>query len=264
MRTPLPGRPRRPGPDPPPGPRLRLTPAARLLRRRVLAALVVLTVVGGGGTWLVYGSPLFEVRSVQVSGVRVLTADQVRQAAGVGTGGSIADVDTSAVARRLRGALPRIGRVGVERSWPHTVRLKVTERTTAAVVRHGSGFTEVDRDGVRFAEVKSAPSGVPLVSVVRTPLPGQSPGDPSSDPKGLLRAAVDVASELPNAVRARTGSVEVHSYDDIRLELSGGRTVVWGSAELGSRKGKVLTELLKAVPHAERYDVSAPSAPATS
>jgi cell division protein FtsQ len=240
-------------------------PAAQRRRRRVLVLLIVFTVVVGGGTWLVYGSPMLTLRSVDVRGTRVLTPERVRAAAGVHPGGSLADVDTSAVERRLRRALPRIARVRAERSWPHTLRLSVTERTTVAVTPRGpapgAGFTEVDQEGVRFAHVRGKPAGVPLVRVVRTPLKGQTGA--MFDTRRLLRAAVEAARELPPEVRARTDSIEVHSYDDIRLELSGGRTAEWGSAELGARKGQVLVALLKAVPHADRYDVSAPSAPAT-
>ncbi|GGO81781.1 cell division protein FtsQ/DivIB [Wenjunlia tyrosinilytica] len=242
--------------------RPRLT-AAIARRRRLLAVLVPLTVLVGGGTWAVYGTSLLEVRDVAVSGTRVLDPAEVRGAAAVPLGGPLADVDTSAVERRLRERLPRIESVEADRSWPHTLRLVVTERRPVAVVRHGSGYSEVDRTGVRFAHVSRAPKGAPLVEL-KLDEPG-SPPSPSLRHFGtqrLLRAAVVVASAMPEAVRGQATSLEVRSYDDIRLTLTGERTVVWGSAELGSEKGKVLTSLLKAVPGARHYDVSAPSAPA--
>jgi cell division protein FtsQ len=121
---------------------------------------------------------------------------------------------------------------------------------------------EVDRAGVRFAAVPSPPKGAPLVKVVKAAQPNP-PGAVAFSTTRLLRAAVEVATHLPEPVRTRAAAVEVRTYDDIRLELSGGRTVVWGSAEQLTQKGKVLTALLKAVPHAHRYDVSSPSTPAT-
>ena len=46
------------------------------------------------------------------------------------------------------------------------------------------------------------------------------------------------------------------------LELSRGRTVVWGSGEKGAAKARALTALMKAAPKARHFDVSAPTAPA--
>lgn len=56
----------------------------------------------------------------------------------------------------------------------------------------------------------------------------------------------------------------MRSFDSISLELSGNRTVVWGSGEKGDTKAKALTALLKAAPKARHFDVSVPTAPAVS
>jgi cell division protein FtsQ len=58
--------------------------------------------------------------------------------------------------------------------------------------------------------------------------------------------------------------VRVRSYDSITLELTGGRTVLWGSGEQEAAKAKSLTALMKAAEDAEHFDVSVPSAPASS
>ncbi|MFC7467616.1 hypothetical protein ACFQVA_08580 [Actinomadura keratinilytica] len=56
----------------------------------------------------------------------------------------------------------------------------------------------------------------------------------------------------------------MRSFDAISLELSGNRTVVWGSGEKGDTKAKALAALLKAEPKARHFDVSVPTAPAAS
>jgi cell division protein FtsQ len=80
----------------------------------------------------------------------------------------------------------------------------------------------------------------------------------------LVREAVRVAGGLPSGVARDTQVVRVTSYDSISLELTRGRTVIWGSGEDGPVKAKVLTALMKAAPKAGHFDVSAPTAPAVS
>ncbi|MFF7157081.1 FtsQ-type POTRA domain-containing protein [Streptomyces sp. NPDC008139] len=229
-------------------------------RRTAIITLVVLTVLVAGGTWAVYGSSWFRATRVTVTGNDVLTPQQIERAAGVPLGGALVSVDTGAVRRRLLAALPRIGHVDVERSWPHTVRVKVTERTASAVLKSGDKFTEVDPGGVRFATVDTAPRGVPLVQLT----PDQSPSLRHFGTKSLLRAAIAVAADLPESLHGQATAIRVRSYDNITVELSRGRSVMWGSAEQGARKAAVLNALLKVQPHASHYDVSAPSAPAAS
>lgn len=233
--------------------------------RRLLAVLVVLAVLGGGGAWIVYGTGLLEVRAVSVAGTEVLTRDQVREAAAVPMRRPLAAVDTSAVERRLLAGLPRIDRVKVERFWPHTLRLVVTERRPVAVLRRAGGYTEVDKGGVRFADVAEAPSGVPVVELkVKPSGSGQAAGRGYFGTERLLRSAVEVAAALPAPVRRVTEAIEVRSFDGIRLRLSGGRAVVWGSSQEGARKAAALTAVMRADRGAKRYDVSAPSSPASA
>jgi cell division protein FtsQ len=238
-------------------------PARR--RRLLLVALAAaVAVLAGGGAWLVYGSPWLRATRVTVSGTEVLTPGQVRTAAAVPTGGPLASVDTGAVARRVRARLPRVDHVTVSRSWPHTIRVAVTERRASAVVREGTGYAEVDAGGVRFATLSAPPKGVPLVDL--------EPDRSSASyrvfgTRRLLAAAVRVSADLPPAVHRDALTIRVRGYDGISVLLSGGRTVVWGSPEQGAAKARVLDRLLKAAQRlggARHFDVSAPDAPATS
>jgi len=73
-----------------------------------------------------------------------------------------------------------------------------------------------------------------------------------------------VARAIPAAVARATETVKVRSYDDISLELGDGRNVLWGSSEKGAAKARTLTALMKAAPDARHFDVSVPTAPASS
>ncbi|MEU2288097.1 FtsQ-type POTRA domain-containing protein [Streptomyces sp. NPDC013178] len=245
------------------GPPLARRLGPRRLRTIIILALAVV-LLGVGTVWALYGSQWLRVERVSVSGTGVLTPQQVREAADVPVGEPLISVDTDAIARRLRSELPRIDSVDVVRSWPDGIGLKVTERKPVLLVQKGRNFVEVDDEGVRFATVSEAPRGVPLLE-----LETSSPGSASASLRRfgedrLAREAVKVAGALPAAVARDTRVVKVRSYDDISLELSGGRTIAWGSSEKGAAKARTITALMKAAPGARHLDVSVPTAPASS
>ncbi|WP_030347866.1 cell division protein FtsQ/DivIB [Streptomyces sp. NRRL S-1022] len=243
-------------------------PLVRRLRSPRLRAIVVLAAVlvllGAGGAWALYGSKWLRIEHVSVSGTRVLTPAEVRAAAAVPVGNPMISLDTDGIEARLRRKLPRIDTVDVVRSWPHGIGLKVVERTPVLLVRKGGKFVEVDDEGVRFATVSQAPNGVPMLelSASRT-----GPGAASFrrfGTAGLVREAVRVAGDLPGSVARATRAVQVRTFDAISLDLGDGRTVVWGSGENGRAKARALTALMKAAPGARHFDVSVPTAPASS
>ncbi|AXI77083.1 cell division protein FtsQ/DivIB [Peterkaempfera bronchialis] len=236
-------------------------PRLRLSRRGLLVVGLLGALLVGGCVWLVFFSSVLAVRTVAVTGTEKLTADQVAEAAGVHPGGPLARVDTDAVRRRVTSVLSRVDRVEVWRGWPHTLRIKVTERRPVAAVKESGGrYTQVDAGGVRFATEPAPPPGVPVVEL--KPDPAARDAIAAFPQKELVAAVVQVARDLPALVAKKVSTVEVHSYDDIQLRLDGGRLVLWGSSERGTRKARVLTALLTR--QARTYDVSAPEAPATA
>jgi cell division protein FtsQ len=241
-------------------------PAGRFARRRLrlLLAVAALVLVSAGGVWLLYGSQWLRAERVTVSGTRVLTPEQVREAADVPLGDPLVSVDTDAIESRLRQKLPRIDTVDVVRSWPHGIGLKVAERTPVLLVEKGGNFIEVDKKGVRFATVSEAPKGVPVLELTVSRSSSAAASLRRFDEGRLVREAVRVAGALPEGVAPETRLVKVRSFDAISLELSDGRTVDWGSAEKGPAKARTLTAVMKAAPGARHFDVSVPTAPASS
>ncbi|MFI0709323.1 cell division protein FtsQ/DivIB [Streptomyces inhibens] len=229
-------------------------------RRGLIIIMVFAALLGAFGVWALYASNWLRVEQVRASGTKVLTPREVVGAADAPMNAPLVSVDTDALARRLRARLPRIKTVDVERSWPHTIGLKVTERTPELLMRAGGKFAEVDAEGVRFAIVGAAPKGVPLLEMSVS----DSPSLRRFGIDRLRRAAVEVAQDVPSAVHKDVRKVRVRSYDSITLELAGGRTVAWGSSEQGAEKAKVLTALLKAARDGRHFDISVPSAPAVS
>ncbi|MFI6283632.1 cell division protein FtsQ/DivIB [Streptomyces sp. NPDC051018] len=244
------------GPSPEGAPRGR----PRLPRPRVLLLALAAALLAGGVIWALYGSSWLRVEEVRATGTDVLTPEQVLETAGVPMGSPLVSVDTDGIEARLRKRLPRIDSVDVSRSWPRGITLEVAERQPVLLLESGAKFVEVDAEGVRFATVDKAPRGVPLLKL-------NTAGSASIgrfDAGRLITEAVRVRGELPGGVAADTRTIAVRSYDYITLELTRGRTVVWGSPEGGEAKARALTALMKAAPKAGNFDVSAPTAPSVS
>lgn len=218
--------------------------ASRTPRRLTVVAVLLAVLAGAAGVVVGYTGVL-GVRTVAVTGVQTLSADQVRAAAAIRPGEPLARVDTAAVADRVR-TIPGVARVAVTRSWPATLRIAVTERFGVAVAVVAGAPWLVDATGVRFQQVSAAPAGLPRLAV-----PDAGPADPATT------AALTALAALGPAAREQLQVVTAPTPDSVTLTLRGGRTVLWGGAAQSPAKAQVLAALL-ARPGTV-YDVSTPS-----
>ncbi|SSC21698.1 cell division protein FtsQ, partial [Klenkia terrae] len=230
-------RPRRP----PLGPRRR-----RLLIAGTVAVLVAVL------AWVVLASPLLAVRTVQVDGATTLSADEVREAAGVAPGTPLVRVDTEAAAARVA-ALPQVADAEVTRGWPDRVVVTLRERVPVAVVSTAGTRSLVDAGGTLFDTITGdAPAGVVPLQVA----------DPGPDDRAT-RAALAAIVSLPAAVLPQVTEVVATGADDVTLTLTDGTSVLWGSAADAARKGQVLAAVLDqlaagTLDPATQIDVSSP------
>lgn len=208
------------------------------------AALVVAAVVA------VLFTPALGVHTVRVTGTHVLSAQRVRDAAGIEPGTPILRVDTTTVRDRVAG-IPQVASVRVSRSLPFTVHIAVTERSPVAVFDSAEGVRLVDRTGLPYLTVPKAPPGLPRID-----LPKISQKDPAT------HAVVTVLAALPDAFRARVASITASRQGDVRFALRDGKKVTWGTPEHSRRKAAVLKVLLTR--KGTVYDVTSPDLPAVS
>lgn len=224
--------------------------SARRARRRGLIRLTLLVLVLLGLAALAYlllATSLLGVRAIAVDGTAVLADEQVREAAAVPAGTPMLRLDADAVAARVA-ALTPVAHVRVERSWPSTIVVAVTERAPVAYEPTSGGARLIDATGLFFAAVPQPPAGVPELQALD--------GAPA-------KAAVDVIGVLAlpanEKLRAELVAVSADSPNDVRLRLRGERTVRWGSAEESHRKAAVLAVLLSQ--KGAVYDVASPDLP---
>lgn len=213
--------------------------------RRVLAVLVLGALVAGGG-WLVFVSNALGVRQIVIEGETSLRDRDVRARVTVPEGTPLARVDAAGVAASVR-RLPQVATARVDRRWPHVLAVVVTERVPLAVVSSGPSYAVVDREGVVLHSASRAPEGYPMVLA-----------DGSAQ-----QAALTTLDSLPPALRADVRRLSARTPENITLELAGSRRVRWGSSEGSAQKSAVLATLLRSVPRAQVYDVTAPGAPTT-
>jgi cell division protein FtsQ len=240
----------RPEPTPP-----SQRPAPRYHRRRLAALILVgAMAIAGGAAWALLGSGLFAVRSVLVTGARLVPDSQILAAADVRPGTPLIQVNTGQVAARVL-ALRQVIAVHVTTSWPDHVVIAVQERTAAlAVTLPGGEFDLIDANGVVVQQATTRPQALPLFT--STAAAAALPGDPD------VAAAAGVLGELPASVRSAVTSVTAPEPDQVTLQLRSGVTIVWGGTDDAAAKARELAALLPG--NARYFDVSSPGTAVTS
>lgn len=217
-------------------------------RRRVWTMVLVglLALLLAGGLWVVGFSSVLATTTVVVSGVDVLSKAEVREAARVPLGRPLARQDLDRVARGVAELRP-VRSVSVDRRWPHTIVIRVVERTPTIAVRQPDGLLLLDRFGVGYQTVTKVPDGVVRAEI-----------DPSYS--ALAVDVAEVVTALPAKLKADVEVIEARSPPAIVLVLDSGVRVVWGTAAESELKATITRALLERKP--KQIDVSAPHNPA--
>ncbi|HEX2287026.1 MAG TPA: FtsQ-type POTRA domain-containing protein [Mycobacterium sp.] len=216
----------------------------RGLKALMWSALVSVILVGLG--LLLYFTPIMSARDIVVTGLGVVTQEEVVTSAAVPPGTPLLQVDTDAVAERVA-AIRRVATARVQRQYPSTLRITVVERVPVVVKDFPDGPHLFDKDGVDFA-VAPPPPGVPY-------LDAENPG-PSDPP---TKAALQVMTSLRPEVAAQVARIAAPSVAAITLQLTDGRQVVWGTTDRTEEKALKLAALL--TQPGRTYDVSSPDLP---
>ncbi|MFC9762269.1 cell division protein FtsQ/DivIB [Rhodococcus jostii] len=213
-------------------------------RPAVMGAVGVVVVVALG--LVAWFTPLLSVRKTDVAGATSISEEQIRQVLAVPQGQPLLRVDTEGAAQRVA-AIPKVASARVQRVYPSTIRVTVTERVPVVFVDSPGGTHLLDAEAVDY-EIAPPPPGVPRLV---TESPGW--GDPSTE------AAIEVLESMPPQLRGQVGQVAAKSISDISVTLLDGRIVVWGGTEKSERKAAVTLPLL--TQPGQTYDVSSPDLP---
>ena len=132
-------------------------------RRRLRFVVIGVVVVAAlGAAWAVIASPFLDVDRIVVKGTTRMTSAELETAARIHRGDAMVWLDGGAAVARID-ALPWIRAAHVEREWPGTVTITVTERTAVGWVDTGAGPALVDGTGRVLERVSKAPTDLPQV-----------------------------------------------------------------------------------------------------
>jgi cell division protein FtsQ len=225
-------------------------------RLRVLIVLIGMAVLIAGGIALTR-SPVLAVRHVEVTGATKTGETAVLTAAHLQHGGrQMIDVEAGAIERKLE-ALPWVAHASVQRHWPQTVRIVVTERAPVAAVADQKGWAMLDGEG-RVLDVSPAiPKG--MLTLVDVP----PAGPPGSDVGPAVQSVLTVAATLPADVVAHTVAFGLGDGGQLQLHLKGGGVAFLGSADDVPAKVLALQTVLARVDlhSVATIDVRVPGAP---
>jgi cell division protein FtsQ len=198
-------------------------------------------------------------------------------AAGLAGRRHMIDVNAAAMAARIA-RLPWVATAHVQREWPATVRIEITERVPLAIVAEATPpappaprtglrpaapvpttWAVVDASG-RVLEVDAAPpAGLPHLLGV-----GQA-GPPGSRLAGSAAPALAVVAALPGDITSRlvTAGPAVNDPAEIDLALIGAGVVRWGPPDQTPDKIVALRTVLARVDMTDvaTIDVRVPLAP---
>ena len=202
---------------------------ARRRRRRRWITLGIIAVIVAIPVLLF--SPLLSVRSMSVRGTRHLVPEQITQLSGISAGDSMITLDPGAAADGIRGS-HWVRRVSVDRRWPWSVDIVVSERRLAAIVAGSSGskFLVAD-DGVVLepADVV-APRGAVTVLLPDVAVDANTQFDPA------MTSSIALVGNLPTWLAPRVTATVIDGAGRITFTLDKGITLVFGMADDGERK----------------------------
>jgi len=212
------------------------------------------------GAFFVLHTGLFSARHVTVSGARHTPLSAVVRTAGLAGHPPLLDVDPGRASARLA-KLPWVRSAVVERRWPDSVIVKVTERVAVAAITRRSGAVAIlDSSGRVLADGRDAPAGVvPVVLSV-------DPGPPGSVLGPSASSALAVICYLPPSLRSQVRSVTEGSGGEMILDLGGGLRADLGSATQLRVKFEALESVLAGanLSGPEVVDLTVPEEPTVS
>lgn len=225
----------------------------------VMIALVVVLAIAGT---ILSNSGVFTVRQVTVSGVSHITAQEMTDLAAVPEGSTLLNVDVNGITSRLT-SNPWVQSASVDRVFPDTLNLNITERTISAVVSvtvDKSNTVEkwaLSSDGMWLTELpdQNSAEGQALPASVYedaanaleiTDIPyGSSPEAGKYCDNANVENALSIIDGMTTELADQVKSVAAASSNSTTLTLDNGVEIAFGDSSDIRDKERVCLELLK-------------------
>jgi cell division protein FtsQ len=201
-------------------------------------------------------TPLFGIRSFEVSGADSRVTRQVQRALDGRAGESLFGVDLEAAELEVA-ALPTVAAVSFDRAYPHTLRVTVVPERPVAMVRQGAdSFVVSDRGRVVATAERTEQPELARIWVAK-----DVRLDTGGYVEGELRTAVGAVAPLAG-IRFPSRVVSVATTDELTLRLASGLELRMGDMRDVDLKLAVAGRVLPLLPQGTGYlDVSVPHRP---
>lgn len=236
---------------------------------RAIAIVGVLVVLLAGWAAL-YNSQAFSIANVSVNGVEHLTSDEMSQLADVPTDTTLLRVDTDVIAKRLL-QNAWIEDVQINRVFPDTLEISVTERAVAAIVEipTSSGASvkqwaiaedhiwlmpipEADSEAAKTTSAQIYNDAAEKLHIVDVPYGTQAEiGQECTD--GNVNNALDIIAGMTTDLADRVVKVSAAGTAETTLVLDTGVEIAFGKAEDIRDKERVILKILEENPDGVAY-----------
>ena len=239
--------------------RYRSKRAARRVPMVFITIVAIVAVLGIGGVVLA-NSGVFTVRQVTVSGVSHITSEEVTNLAAVPEGTTLLNVDANGITSRMT-SNPWVQSASVDRVFPDTLNLNVTERPISAVVSVTvDDSNTVERwalapDGMwltklpdqNSAEGQALPASVYEENALEiTDIPyGSSPEAGKYCNNANVENALSIIDGMTTELADQIKSVSAASSNSTTLTLDNGVEIAFGDSRDIRDKERVCLELLQ-------------------
>ena len=178
-----------------------------------------------------------------IQGNETLTTDDIYRAGGVPGYVNVVQLSPDELKNRLEKDL-RISSAVVERQFPATIQVTLTERKAAAIVMTMYGFAYVDKDGV-VIELEPQIEGVSVPIMTGKKVDTLLLGDTIADP--ALRAGLEYLQNLPPDVLKHMAEINVGNPDNIIAYTTDSLPVHLGKGDKPVDRAAITDELLREV-----------------
>ncbi len=195
----------------------------RIRWRRIGVALGIIALAAGAIA--LYLSPLLRVQQVEVAGTTNVSAAQVAELAGL-SGHSMFNLPNDEAEARIE-ALPLVRSVSIDRNWPNTVRIQVTERLPWGYWRIGDKTYVVDVEGVVLPDFQPAPAA-PVINDLGGPVNLVAGDRVDVDAVALAQSMLQ---RVPQALALGISALEYTPRSGLSLITEAGYRVVMGDSQ---------------------------------
>ncbi len=247
----------------------RMRKSSRQYLIRLFAIAVAIAALVGGGIAL-YNSPAFTISNVRVVGVEHLTSDEMAQLANVPADSTLLRVDADAIASRVKQS-SWVENVQVNRVFPDTLEIDVTERSIFAVVEmpNESGTStkrwaiapdrtwlmpipDASSEAAQTTSSKIYEDADSAIQIVGLPFGTNAEiGQTCSDV--VVNNALDILQEMTTDLAGHVVKVSAASIAETSLFLDNGMEIAFGTAEDIRDKERAILKIMETYPDGVAY-----------